>query len=138
MGMVQGKVQVLSERNLKIEELVAKYKEIVVGYEIAEIYELNQFEYQILDQFESESKIHPAFGQQVMTTQTEEKLYSKDLFDSLKRELLSRLQEKESELESQLSQVTTRLSDKEKDLMRVKQLVLDKLRELENSFVDLS
>jgi len=52
--------------------------------------------------------------------------------------LLDQLKSKEKELEQAYNLLTARLSDREKDLHRVEMLFIDKLKELESSFAEIS
>ena len=59
-------------------------------------------------------------------------------FVALKDELTSQVKHKEKLLDQQFSQLTFRVAEKEEDLQRLKLLFVDKLRELETSFVEIS
>jgi hypothetical protein len=45
---------------------------------------------------------------------------------------------KEQELDAQMNELVQRLNEKEDDLQTLKRIFVDKLRELESSFVELS
>ena len=57
---------------------------------------------------------------------------------ALKDELTSQVKLKEKLLDQQFTQLTFRVAEKEADIQRLKQLFVEKLRELETSFVEIS
>lgn len=59
-------------------------------------------------------------------------------FVALKDELTSQVKLKEKLLDQQFEQLTFRVAEKEEDLQRLKLLFVEKLRELETSFVEIS
>ena len=60
------------------------------------------------------------------------------LFAALRDELTSQVQLKERLLDQQFEQTKFKLAEKEEDLSRVKLLFVEKLKELESSFVEIS
>ena len=58
--------------------------------------------------------------------------------NSIKRQVAELIAIKEQELDAQMNELVQRLNEKEDDLQTLKRIFVDKLRELESSFVELS
>ena len=60
------------------------------------------------------------------------------LIQAAKEELATTIKAKERELDQNYNHLVTRLAEREEDLQKVKMLFIDKLKELESSFAEIS
>ena len=80
------------------------------------------------------------FGRQNQNSQTEEigEYVSVGFMEGVKHQVAELIAMKEQELDAQMAEVERRLAEKEEELKTLKRLFVEKLRDIESSFVELS